>query len=71
MLPSADRRKHSFSTVIVVNYDAANIQAKVIIQRSDFTRDSTGSFLKIYTVIIQVSTSFLLETTGNSVTITH
>lgn len=51
VLSSADRRKHSFSTVIVVNNGAANIQVKVIIQRSDFTRDSAGSFLKNYIVI--------------------
>lgn len=73
VLPPADRCKNSFSTVIVVNNDAANIQVKVIIiQRSDFTRDSTGSFLKnLYCNIIQVSTSFLSETTGNSMNITH
>lgn len=41
----------SFSTVIVVNNGAANIQVKVIYQRSDFTRDSAGSFLKNYFVI--------------------
>lgn len=33
VLPPADRYKNSFSTVIVVNNDAANIQVKVIIFR--------------------------------------
>lgn len=42
---------HSFSTVIVVNNDAANIQVKVVYQRSDFTRDSAGSFLENYIAI--------------------
>lgn len=66
-LPSAD----SFSIVIVVNNDATNIQVKYHSEIWFHKGQYWVLFKNSYCNIIQVSTSFLLGTAGNSVTITQ